>query len=154
MSTPPADPYGAQGEPFREPGPHPAGGAPAAGYGAGHRGPMKNGLGIAALVVGVLSLPAAFTIIGGVVLGLLAIVLGLVGRGRAKRGEADNGGMALAGVVLGALGVVLSVVLVAAGVALFNSQGGQDLVDCLAEAGNDQAAVEQCQRQFEEGFGQ
>ena len=84
MSTPPADPYGAQGEPFREPGPHPAGGAPAAGYGAGHRGPMKNGLGIAALVVGVLSLPAAFTIIGGVVLGLLAIVLGLVGRGRAR----------------------------------------------------------------------
>jgi hypothetical protein len=118
------------------------------GAGPGPGGPKRNGLGVAALVVGVLALLSSLTLIGGIVLGIAAIVLGVLGRGRAKRGEADNGGMALAGVVLGVVGLLLSLLFLAIGVAIFSSESGQDLADCLEQAGDDQAAIEDCQRRF------
>lgn len=123
-------------------------------YGAqpGHGGPKKNGMGIAALVVGILALITCFTIVGGILFGLVAIVLGFVARGKVKRGEADNGGMAIAGIVLGAVGLVLSLAFIAFGVAIFQSTGGQDLIDCLEQAGGDVAAEQACQEEFAEGF--
>lgn len=77
-------------------------------------GPARNGLGTAALVLGIIGLvfaviPFLFWI--GTVLGLLALILGIVGRGRAKRGEATNKGAALAGAVLGMVGIVVSVII-------------------------------------------
>ncbi|MFJ8696351.1 DUF4190 domain-containing protein [Streptomyces roseolilacinus] len=85
--------------------PHPAPPAPAA--------PARNGLGTAALVLGIIGtvsgfIPLFFWLAG--VLGLLALVLGLVGRGRAKRGEATNKGLATTGAILGLVALVLSVV--------------------------------------------
>lgn len=117
-------------------------------------GQKKNGLGIAALVLGLLAVVTSFTLVGGIVLGLAAIVLGVLGRGRAKRGEADNGGMAIAGVVLGAIGLLLSAAFIAAGVALFSSDSGQSLVDCIENAAGDPAAEQQCQQDFAEDLGQ
>lgn len=126
------------------------GGAP---YGTAPAGPKRNGFGTAALVLGILALVTCWTLVGGVVLGIAAIVLGVLGRGRAKRGEADNGGSAIAGIVLGALGLVLALVLFSVGVAFFQSDSGQGLVDCLSEAGDDAAAQQACQTEFEEGVG-
>lgn len=122
-------------------------------YGPGAGGPKRNGLGIAALVVGILSLIGIFTIFGGILLGIIAIVLGVLGRGRVNRGEADNGGMAVTGIVLGAISLVLSLVFVAVGVAFFNSVGGQSLIQCVEEAGQDQAALDACEREFAEEIG-
>lgn len=59
----------------------------------------RNGFGIAALVLGLFALLLSWTIIGGVLFGILALIFGLLGRARAKRGEATNGGMSVAGVV-------------------------------------------------------
>jgi hypothetical protein len=70
-------------------------------------GPRRNGFGIAALVLGVVSV-CAFTL---VIPPVLAIVFGFLGRGRAKRGEASNKGMATAGAVLGIVTLTLSVLL-------------------------------------------
>lgn len=128
----------------------PAYGQPAYGQpGSGQPVPARrNGLGVAALVVGLLALLTSWTVIGGCVLGVGAIVLGVLGRKRVARGEADNGGMALAGLVLGVLGLLLSAALIAAGVSLLNSPEGQQLRDCLDGAGNDQAAISQCQTEF------
>ena len=108
----------------------------------------KNGLGIAALIAGILSLPAAFTIFGGFILAVIAIVLGFIGYRRARTGEATNGGMAIGGIVLGVLGIILSAVLIAVGVWGFNQFGGRDLVDCMQQAGGNQAAQQQCEEQF------
>ncbi len=47
-----------------------------------------------------------------------------IGRSRAKKGQATNGGVALAGIITGAIGLVLSIVLVVAGAALFFGSGG------------------------------
>ncbi|MCX4769468.1 DUF4190 domain-containing protein [Streptomyces sp. NBC_01260] len=67
-----------------------------------------NGLGIASMVLGIIAV-AVFCMYGlGVILGILALIFGLIGRGRVNRGEADNGGVALAGIILGSIGIVVS----------------------------------------------
>lgn len=149
--TQPQDPYTHPGTQPGQPGPTTrpvwSDSPPDPAYG-GATGPRRNGLGVAALVLGVLAVLTCWTVIGGIVLGLIAIVLGVLGRGRARRREADNGGMALAGLVLGVVGLALSAALVAFGLSLLNSPEGQQYQDCLQSAGTDQVAVEQCARQF------
>ncbi|HWU08780.1 MAG TPA: DUF4352 domain-containing protein [Streptomyces sp.] len=75
--------------------------------------PARNGLGISALVLGIIGtvsglIPLFFWLAG--ILGLIALILGLAGRGRAKRGEATNKGVTTFGAVLGLVALILSVV--------------------------------------------
>ncbi|NHC16292.1 DUF4190 domain-containing protein [Motilibacter sp. E257] len=104
---------------------------------------------IAALILGILALLTGWLVVGSL-FGLIAIVLGIVGLRRAKGGVGGKG-MSIAGIVLGVLGILTTVLVIAAGVALFNSDEFQNLQDCLQSAGNDQAAVEDCQREFNSG---
>ncbi|WP_338672329.1 DUF4190 domain-containing protein [Streptomyces sp. SCSIO 30461] len=73
----------------------------------------RNGLGTAALVLGIVGvlagLPMFLFWLAGT-LGLIGLILGITGRGRAKRGEATNKGAATTGVVLGAVALALSLV--------------------------------------------
>lgn len=80
-------------------------GGPAAGSG------QRNGLGIAALVLGILGLVTSWLVIGAL-FGLLAIIFGFVGLGRVRRREANNRGMSITGIVLGVLSVVFAVLIV------------------------------------------
>jgi amino acid transporter len=148
---PPPPPPGSYQGGYPPPPPQPyAGGYP--GYEHGTYAPAptapKNGLGIAALVVGILSLPAVLTVFGGFVLGLVAIVLGFIGYRRAKKGAATNGGIAIAGIVIGLLGIVLNAALIAFGVWGFLQVGGGDYFDCIQDAGNDSAAQAACEDEF------
>ena len=106
----------------------------------------RNGLGIAALVVAIIAL---ISVVGGVVLGIVAVVLGFLGWQRAKRGEATNGGVAIAGIVLGILSIIEALVVIALSVWVFNEVGGTDYMDCLSRAGSDQDAVQGCVDQFQ-----
>lgn len=99
----------------------------------------RNGLGTAALVLGLLSVPAAIFVVGGFVLGIPAIILGALGRGRAKRRQATNGGVALTGLILGVVGVLLSALYVG----FLNTERGQNLIECIGEAST-RAEQEQC----------
>ncbi|MBP2452544.1 DUF4190 domain-containing protein [Mycolicibacterium lutetiense] len=112
-----------------------------------------NGLGIGALVTAIIGLLLFWTVLGGLVLGLIAVILGFLARGRCKRGEADNGGVATAGIALGVISMVLAVVFtviaVTLGVYWFNEVGGSDLISCLQQAGDDTAAQQQCENEFE-----
>lgn len=110
----------------------------------------SNGAGIAALILGIIGILTVWTIIGGIVFGVLAVILGFIGRSLVKKQRATNGGMSLAGIILGILAVIISIVLVVVGVGIFNKVGGRDLVDCLRDAGNDSAAVQRCQDEFRE----
>ena len=72
----------------------------------------RNGAGTAALVIGVNALVLAALIIFfplAAILGIIAVIFGLVGMGRAKRGEADNRRHAVAGLVTGLLALALAV---------------------------------------------
>ncbi|MCC3772544.1 DUF4190 domain-containing protein, partial [Streptomyces sp. UNOC14_S4] len=67
-----------------------------------------NGLGVAALVLGIVGTVLSPTVLLGVVLGILAVVFGGIGRSKVRNGEADNGGQALAGLILGGVALVVS----------------------------------------------
>ncbi|NVN50914.1 DUF4190 domain-containing protein [Mycolicibacterium hippocampi] len=144
MSEPPQPPpYGAY--PGGYPPPPSQYGPQYGGYPPPAPAAPKNGLGTASLVVAIISL---FSVVGGVVLGVVAVILGFLGRGRVKRGEANNGGIAMAGIVLGVLSIVVSVVAIAIAVWGFREVGGTDYVDCLSRAGSDQQAIEACADEF------
>lgn len=119
---------------------------PYAGYAPPPTGP-KNGFGIAALVIAIVALAS---VIFGVVLGVVAIIFGFLGWGRAKRGEATNGGMAVAGIVLGIVSIIEAIAAIALLVWGFDRAGGTDYLDCVSRAGNDQAALEQCANEFQQ----
>ncbi|AVZ75596.1 hypothetical protein SLUN_28720 [Streptomyces lunaelactis] len=121
-AQPAAGPYGYPAPPST-PQPAPFGHAPAAdpygggypgypayqgGYNQGWQPAPANGMGITAMVLGIIA-TVLFCFYGlGIILGILALIFGFIGRGRAQRGEATNGGMALAGIILGAIGTVIS----------------------------------------------
>lgn len=122
-------------------------GYPGMPYAPGPVGP-RNGLGITALVLAVVALLAFWSVIGGIVLGVAAVIVGVAARRRVRRGEATNGGVAMAGVVLGVVAVVLSAAFIAVWVSMFDELGGSDYLDCVARAGSDRQAVDGCVRQL------
>lgn len=149
-------------DPFSTP---PAGGTPppAQGYGQGgsygsepaagsQRNGQRNGVGTAALVVGVVALLTSWLGLGGL-LGIVAIILGIIGLARVKRHEASNRGSAIAGVVLGVLSILVAAAVIAAGAAFFTSDTFKNLADCLEQAGQDPAAQQECQREAEQNVG-
>lgn len=141
---PPPPQYGAYPGNYPPPPPQPY-----SGFTPPPTGP-KNGLGIAALVIAIIGLVFCWTVVGGVILGLCAVIIGFVARGRVKRGEATNGGVAIAGIVLGFLAIIVSLVFIPIWIGVFEEVGGTDYVDCLSKAGNDSEAVQQCADQFRE----
>lgn len=153
----PPYPYSYPPGPY-QPGPYPPGAYPSGVYQGGYPPPPmpygdyyqaapaapKNGLGIAALLVAVIALLGSFTIVGGILGGVIALILGVIGRSRAKSGEATNGGVALAGTILGVIAIIVSLVFIPIYVSLFNDIGGGGYLECLQRSGQNSTAVEQC----------
>lgn len=108
----------------------------------------RNGLGIAALVVAIIGVISCFLVAPAIVLGIVAVILGFMGRGRVKRGEADNGGVAMAGIVLGVLSIVVGLAFIAIWAGLFKEVGAGDYFDCLQQAGQDRVKVQECSDRF------
>jgi hypothetical protein len=111
----------------------------------------RNGQGTAALVLAIAGLVVCWSVLGGIACGVLAIVLGFLGRGRSARGEADNGAVATAGVALGFLAVVVSLVFVAIWSYAWRDVGGTEYLDCAVRAGNDQHALQGCTDKWIDG---
>jgi hypothetical protein len=104
----------------------------------------RNGTGTAALAVAFAGLVFCWSVVGGIAFGVVAVVLGLLGRGRAARHEADNGGIATAGMALGLVAVVASLAFAVIWTYAWRDAGGTDYLDCAMKAGNDQTAVQAC----------
>lgn len=101
-------------------------------------------MGTAALVLAIVGLVFCWSVAGGVAAGVVAVVLGVLGRGRAARGEADNGAVAIAGIALGVLAIVVSLVFAVIWAYAWRDTGGTDYLDCALRAGNDRQAVDGC----------
>lgn len=107
-SAPPSPPPYAR--PAGSPPPYaPAGYRP--GLGPGARRP-NNTMGLLSMIFGILSIPLTCCYIGPA-LGVAAIVMGGIGMKKVADGEAGNRGMALAGLICGTVGVLLTVLYVA-----------------------------------------
>jgi hypothetical protein len=113
---------------------------------------IRNGPGTAALVLGILAIVLSWTVVAGIVLGILAVVFGFVGRGRVKRGEADNRRPTNAGIITGVVGILLAGGLIALGVSILNSPAGKNLQQCLKTANGNKPAVSQCESQYASGY--
>lgn len=151
---PPMQPPMQPPQPGFQPGPYPGAYPPPPppppypGYAPPPTG-AKNGMGIAALVIAIIGLVTSASVVLGIVLGLVAVILGFIARGRVKSGEANNGGIALTGIVLGFLSIVAGVVFIFIWVTAFQEVGGQDFVECMNSAGSDTSAQQKCVEQFE-----
>ncbi|KZM68058.1 DUF4190 domain-containing protein [Nocardia terpenica] len=110
--------------------------------------PQSRGLAITALVLGILALLSCWTVFGGIIFGLLALIFGIIATVKSRRGTAAGGGMAITGLILGLLGLIAAIVLVAIGVTFFVNNGGKDFVDCVNKANGDQSKIDQCQRDW------
>lgn len=134
MSAPPdpATPYPYGAQPYHPP-PHPG---------------AADGTGTTALVLGVLALVSCMTVLGGLVLGILAVVFGVRGRARARRAGAGNRGAATAGVALGAVSIGLAVAVLALGLYVFVQVGGPAYIRCLNDAHGDRAGIARCRQDF------
>lgn len=114
-----------------QPSPYAAGGVPQSAY-PGSQYPMqpypKNGLGVWSLVLGIVS-----WLVCPIIASIAAIITGHMSRRAVREGQADNGGMALAGIILGWASLILAVVaiiiiFVVLGVAL-NDPDFQELIE-------------------------
>ncbi|AMO06635.1 MULTISPECIES: hypothetical protein [Mycobacteriaceae] len=114
----------------------------------------RNGVGAGAFVVAVAALVFSWSVIGGVVGGIIAVVLGVSGRRRARRGEADNGPVATAGMALGALAVVVGIAAVPVWSGFLGDAGVGDYLGCMEKAigesgtSPDPAAQQKCENEF------
>jgi hypothetical protein len=109
----------------------------------------RNGLGIAALILAIVGLLLCLTVVGGVIVGIVAVVMGFIARGRVNRGEADNGGVALAGIVLGFLSIFAGLACIAIWILIWwDIINGSDYVNCMNKAGQDTTAQQRCTDQF------
>jgi hypothetical protein len=108
---------------------------------AADRPPPRNGMPIGALLLGVVSLAGVFlfrSVFISVIAGLLGVVFGILALRQVKRGIADRRRFAISGIVLGGLGLVVSVVLLIVSYHLYN-----DCKDKLGHAPN-QKELTQC----------
>jgi hypothetical protein len=120
------------------------------GYGGypSHPATPKNGLGIASLVLAVIGLLSVATVFTPIVLGIVAVIFGFIGRARAKRGSANNGGVAIAGIVLGGLAIVVGLAFIAIWTTVWKDVRGGDYIDCTQKAGSNHVLQQQCADQF------
>jgi len=147
---PPSGYYPPQGQGGSYPPPDQGGHYPPPGQGGYYQQPPKRGSGMAitALVLGIVAILTCWTVVGGILFGLVAVVLGFLASRRAKRGEAGGRGMAIIGILLGLAAAAISVVIVVALGAFWNSDSVKGFRDCVEQAGSDQAAINDCEERF------
>jgi membrane-bound ClpP family serine protease len=112
----------------------------------------RNGLGVAALVIGVASLVAVISFVLfplALVGGLVGLILGIIALARVNNGGATNTGQAIAGVVCSVLALVIAIVwTVRVGTwAASNSDVFARFDNCIAQAAN-RADVSTCIARF------
>ncbi|MFD3514725.1 DUF4190 domain-containing protein [Streptomyces sp. NPDC058657] len=109
---------------------------------------QKNGMAIAALVLGILAALTFLTIFGGILLGLPAVILGIIAARKARGGRAPHGVMAIIGAVLGALGIIGSIVIIAIGASFLNSTEVKSFEECAKKA-KTQSERTACEKDFD-----
>lgn len=71
----------------------------------------RNEFGVASVILGLVALMTCWLMVG-VPFGIAAVITGDLGRGRVKRGEANNPRTAMAGIVLGGVAIVAGLVAI------------------------------------------
>jgi len=123
-------------------------GPPPPGYGP----QQSKGLAVAALVLGIVGVVTFFLFVGGL-LGIVALVLGIVAIRQTRKGQAGGQSMAIAGTILGGAAIVITAIYAIALSAFFVKFGTQfsNFQDCLRHATTAQEQRD-CRDQFRNDF--
>ncbi|MET7877132.1 DUF4190 domain-containing protein [Micromonospora profundi] len=104
----PQDPYGQQPQYGGAPG------YPNAGY--PQQQGQNNTLGLVSMILGIASIPLVCCLYLGIPVGIAAVVTGYLGQQKAAQGQASNGGQAKTGLICGAVGAGLGILLIILGI--------------------------------------
>jgi hypothetical protein len=110
----------------------------------------NDGVAVTALVVGIIAILISWIPVLGLLAGIAALVLGIVGRNRIRKSGAKGNGMAVTGIATGAVAILINLAVLA----FFIFAGGDFMqefdsyVECVEETGDEA----ECQRQLEEGL--
>ncbi len=132
--------------------PYPGPGAPppAPLYGAPLPSVRRNGLGTAALVLGLLAALLCWIPVVGLVLALVTVGLATTALRRVGRRQATNRGAAVTGLVLGVLALVVSVLLTAA--LVYFRDDVRTYYDCVKGSGGNATVERACQEQLRQAL--
>ncbi|SDL76960.1 hypothetical protein SAMN04488535_0724 [Corynebacterium mycetoides] len=121
-----------------------------AGYGAPVQ--QSNGMALAALIVGIVSLLALLFAPLAALSGIAAIILGVLGLRKARFMNPENArkGMSIAGIVLGAVSLLLSIALMAFLGAAISQVLNSGVIEECEHLQNDRTAFEACVTDFVE----
>ena len=102
----------------------------------------RNGVGVAALVFGVVSLVLAVLVFFSpfsFILGPIAVILGIIGMSRASKGVATNRGQAAAGLITGILSILVAIAVGISLVGFFTEHQSdiREFGNCMRQADND-----------------
>ena len=107
---------------------------------------QSTGMAVGSLICGIMSIVLSFFVclwFLSVPLGLVAVILAIIARGKIARGEAGGAGLAKGGLITGIIGIILSIVISAA-IGLFFRAAGSRIQEELEK---EQRRLEQQQRQ-------
>jgi hypothetical protein len=102
-----------------------------------------NWLGSTALALAIVGLVLCWSVVGGVLFGVTAVILGFSAHGRVTRGQADNDAVATGGIALGALAVIMSLAVIAIWVRVYHDVDVPAYADCVSSAPERQG-VDRC----------
>lgn len=115
-------------------------------YNQGYGAPVKapgSGFALASLILGIAAIVTCWFGIGGL-FGLVGLILGIVAINKLRKTPGAGKGMAITGIILGALGLVIGIVMTIF-IVFVSSVAVNGMTECQSYLeSNDQAAYEQC----------
>jgi len=114
---------------------------------------QSQGMAVGSLVCGIISILTSFAVCLWFIsapVGIVAVVLGLIAKGKADRGEAGGKGMAKTGMILGIIGIVLSI-LITVGAYMGLRAAGTKAQELQQKAQQEIERIEREQQQRDDG---
>lgn len=130
-----------------------SGNAPAGGQPPPQQGAQSNGPAIAALVCGILALVLSWIPVINVlsvILGIVAIVTGIMGIRRAGSPGIGQKGLAIGGLVTGVIALLLSLLILIGLAGAFSDPEFRELFDQIEEGEDPQELLDELERRMEE----
>lgn len=107
---------------------------------------QNNGIALAAMILGILALLGLVFILPGFILGLIALILGIMGVRRASvmGGSGARKGMAITGIVTGAISLILSALMLIFGFSVAKQLVDDGVFEACEQYENDDEQLQAC----------
>lgn len=107
---------------------------------------QNNGVAIAAMILGILSLLGLLFLFPGLILGVIALILGIVGVKKANSivGPGSRKGMAISGIVMGAIATILSALMLIFGFSVAKQLMDDGVFEACEQYQNDDEQLQAC----------